>query len=73
MQAGAPTGTGGFAQWVVFTLDSARYALALSAVERIVRAAQITPLPGAPRLEKLLSLEEAVALDEAMKDAPHAR
>lgn len=36
------------AQWVVFRLDDGRYALPLSAVERIVRAAQITPLPLAP-------------------------
>jgi purine-binding chemotaxis protein CheW len=36
------------AHWVVFFLDSGRYALPLAVVERIVRAAQITPLPGAP-------------------------
>jgi purine-binding chemotaxis protein CheW len=36
------------AQWVVFRLDDGRYALPLSAVERIVRAAQVTPLPLAP-------------------------
>lgn len=35
-------------QWVVFRLDDGRYALPLAAVERIVRAAEITPLPGAP-------------------------
>jgi purine-binding chemotaxis protein CheW len=39
---------GDSARWVVFTLDTARYALPLHAVERIVRAAQITPLPFAP-------------------------
>jgi purine-binding chemotaxis protein CheW len=33
---------------LVFTLDSQRYALPLAAVERIVRAAEITPLPNAP-------------------------
>jgi len=33
---------------VVFTLDEQRYALYLSAVERIVRMVEITPLPGAP-------------------------
>jgi purine-binding chemotaxis protein CheW len=36
------------AQWVVFSLDVARYALPLAAVERVVRAAQLTPLPLAP-------------------------
>ncbi|HAJ79320.1 MAG TPA: chemotaxis protein CheW [Fibrobacteres bacterium] len=33
---------------VMFTLDEPRYALYLSAVERVVRAAEITPLPKAP-------------------------
>lgn len=36
------------AQWVVFGLDQGRYALALTAVERIVRAVHVTPLPLAP-------------------------
>jgi purine-binding chemotaxis protein CheW len=36
------------AQWVVFGLDQGRYALPLTAVERIVRAAYVTPLPLAP-------------------------
>ncbi len=36
------------AQWVVFGLDSGRYALPLAAVDRIVRAAFVTPLPRAP-------------------------
>ncbi|HEY0801439.1 MAG TPA: chemotaxis protein CheW [Steroidobacteraceae bacterium] len=36
------------AYWVVFSLDEGRYALRLTAVERIVRAAYVTPLPGAP-------------------------
>ena len=35
-------------QWVVFRLEQTRYALALAAVERIVRAVAITPLPKAP-------------------------
>jgi purine-binding chemotaxis protein CheW len=35
-------------QWVVFRLDAGRYALPLAAVERVVRAAQFTPLPLAP-------------------------
>jgi purine-binding chemotaxis protein CheW len=36
------------ARWVLFALDSGRYALPLATVERIVRAAQYTPLPLAP-------------------------
>jgi purine-binding chemotaxis protein CheW len=36
------------AHWVVFSLDAGRYALPLSAALRIVRAAEITPLPAAP-------------------------
>ena len=35
-------------QLVVFRLDGQRYALALAAVERIVRAAEVTLLPNAP-------------------------
>jgi len=35
-------------QLVVFTLDDQRYALHLSAVERIVRVVEVTPLPKAP-------------------------
>jgi purine-binding chemotaxis protein CheW len=35
---------------VVFRLEDHRYALPLSAVERIVRAVEITPLPGAPAI-----------------------
>jgi purine-binding chemotaxis protein CheW len=36
------------AQWVVFRLDTGRYALPLSAVDRIVPAAYVTPIPLAP-------------------------
>lgn len=36
------------AQWVVFSLDHGRYALPLSNTVRIVRAAEVTPLPTAP-------------------------
>lgn len=36
------------AQWVVFSLDTGRYALPLIAVDRIIRAAYITSLPLAP-------------------------
>jgi purine-binding chemotaxis protein CheW len=36
------------AQWVVFCMDAGRYAVPLSAVERVVRAVQVTPLPQAP-------------------------
>lgn len=35
-------------QLVVFTLDDLRYGLPLSAVDRIVRAVEVTPLPKAP-------------------------
>jgi purine-binding chemotaxis protein CheW len=35
-------------RWVVFSLDAGRYALPLTSVVRIVRAAEITPLPRAP-------------------------
>jgi purine-binding chemotaxis protein CheW len=35
---------------VMFTLDEPRYALYLSAVERIVRAVEITPLPKATEI-----------------------
>lgn len=35
-------------RWVVFTLEGNRYALPLTAVQRVVRAVQITPLPRAP-------------------------
>ena len=37
-------------QIVLFTLDESRYALPLSAVERIIRAVEITPLPKAPEI-----------------------
>ena len=37
-------------QLVVFRLDEMRYALMLAVVERIVRAAQVTPLPNAPTI-----------------------
>ncbi len=36
------------ARWVVFRVESGRYALPLAAVVRIIRAAQVTPLPLAP-------------------------
>jgi purine-binding chemotaxis protein CheW len=35
-------------RWVCFTLDAQRYALPLESVIRIVRAAEITPLPRSP-------------------------
>ena len=37
-------------QLVVFRLDEERYALRLAVVERIVRAAEVTPLPNAPTI-----------------------
>jgi purine-binding chemotaxis protein CheW len=36
------------AQWVMFGLDTGRYAISLATVDRIVRAAYVTPLPLAP-------------------------
>jgi purine-binding chemotaxis protein CheW len=36
--------------YVVFVLDGQRYALYLSAVERIIRAVEVTPLPKAPEI-----------------------
>lgn len=44
----SPPALAGTAKWVVFSLDAGRYALPLAAVERIVRAVEITPLPSAP-------------------------
>lgn len=38
------------AQLLVFTLDAQRYALRLDAVERVVRAVAVTPLPDAPEI-----------------------
>ena len=37
-------------RWVRFTLDAQSYALPLESVSRIVRAAEVTPLPLAPDL-----------------------
>jgi len=37
-------------QLVVLTLDEQRYALHLSAVERIIRVVEVTPLPKAPEI-----------------------
>lgn len=37
-------------QAVVFGLDGQRYALPLAAVQRVVRAVEVTPLPGAPEI-----------------------
>jgi purine-binding chemotaxis protein CheW len=41
---------GQFMQLVVFCLDEQRYGLPLAMVERIVRAAELTPLPQAPAI-----------------------
>ncbi len=40
----------GMEHLLVFTLDEPRYALPLAAVERIVRAVEVTPLPKAPEI-----------------------
>ena len=37
-------------QWVVFGLDTGRYAISLATVDRIVRAVYVTPLPLAPAI-----------------------
>ena len=50
IQSAPPIGAGAVSQWVVFQLNGGRYALPLIAVERIVRAVEITPLPGAPHV-----------------------
>lgn len=39
-----------FRQLVVFRLDRQRYALPLAAVDRVVPAVEVTPLPGAPAI-----------------------
>jgi len=46
----APSGASsiGETDYLVFALDELRYALPLSAVERVIRAVEITPLPKAP-------------------------
>jgi purine-binding chemotaxis protein CheW len=40
----------GLTQLVVFRLEEQRYALALSVVERVVRAVEVAPLPKAPAI-----------------------
>jgi len=40
----------GHMQILLFSLDEPRYALELTAVERVVRSVEITPLPGAPEI-----------------------
>ena len=37
-------------QYLVFSLDEQPFALRLSAVERVIRAVEVTPLPGAPEI-----------------------
>lgn len=39
-----------YVQLLIFRVDDQRYALPLEVVERIVRAAEITPLPKAPQI-----------------------
>ena len=48
--AGPAPHFGETAQWLVFYLDEGRYALPLAAVDRIVRAVHVTPMPGAPSI-----------------------
>lgn len=40
----------GIKKIVLFSLDEPRYALYLSAVERVIRASEITPLPKTPKI-----------------------
>lgn len=40
----------GTTQLIVFRLDERRYALPLAVVDRVVRAAEVTPLPKAPAI-----------------------
>jgi purine-binding chemotaxis protein CheW len=37
-------------QLLVFSVDARRYALALASVQRVLRAVELTPLPGAPAI-----------------------
>lgn len=39
----------GAGAWVVFKLDEQEFAVTLSAVDRVVRAVEVTPMPEAPR------------------------
>jgi purine-binding chemotaxis protein CheW len=69
----------GTRRWVVFSVDAGRYALALDAVERIVRAVQVTQLPAAlpvlmgvidvqGRVLPVLSLRRRFGLPERLID-----
>ena len=48
--AGTQAMTKDLLQLIVFGLGEQRYALSLDAVERVVRAVEVTPLPGAPAI-----------------------
>lgn len=48
MNVDSATATGKLNQLLVFALDGERYGLVLSAVDSVVRAVNITPLPQAP-------------------------
>lgn len=69
-------------QLVVFCVAEQRYALPLSAVERIVRAAEVTPLPKAPpvvigaldvggRVLPVLNLRRRLGLPESAINPAH--
>ena len=49
-QLSKPVVTSRLDSLVVFTLEEQRYALRLAAVERVVRAVEVTPLPKAPEI-----------------------
>lgn len=60
-QPGAEAGVSAPLHLVVFMLEGQRYALLLAAVARIVRAVEITPLPGAPsHVSGVMNLQGAV-------------
>jgi purine-binding chemotaxis protein CheW len=48
LMAGSPPVAADTAHWVIFRLHASHYALPLAAVERVVRAAQVTPLSLVP-------------------------
>ena len=43
-------------QYFVFVLEEQCYAIALSAVEKVIRSVQITPLPDAPEISGLINM-----------------
>ena len=58
----------GLERLVVFALEERRYALDLSAVRRVIRSVDITPLPKAPEIV-LLTLHDNAEYRSAAKHA----